>query len=138
MISNKFKFSNCNCNYIQRFCGQIVFNSKSKNTDKLSEILRTVWGREIILKRKEKAVLLSINYWYTWMPYAVLNAFNYEKESDKEESKKAGLKLNIQKTKIMASTHHFLANRWRNNENSDRLYCLRLQNHCRWWLQPWN
>ena len=62
MISNKFKFSNCNCNYIQRFCGQIVFNSKSKNTDKLSEILRTVWGREIILKRKEKAVLLSINY----------------------------------------------------------------------------
>ena len=50
----------------------------------------------------------------------------------KEESKKAGLKLNIQKTKIMASTHHFLANRWRNNGNSNRLYCLGLQNHCRW------
>ena len=44
------------------------------------------------------------------MPYAVLNAFNYEKESDKEESKKAGLKLNIQKTKIMASGP-FMANR---------------------------
>ena len=31
-----------------------------------------------------------------------------------------------------------MANRWGNNENSDRLYFLRLQNHCRWWLQPWN
>ena len=49
----------------------------------------------------------------------------------KEESEKAGLKLNIQKTKIMAS-HHFMANRWENNGNSDRLYFLRLQNHCRW------
>ena len=30
----------------------------------------------------------------------------------KEESEKAGLKLNIQKTKIMASSHHFMAKRW--------------------------
>ena len=29
----------------------------------------------------------------------------------KEDSEKAGLKLNIQKTRIMASTHHFMANR---------------------------
>ena len=35
----------------------------------------------------------------------------------KEESEKAGLKLNIQKTKI--------------SENSERLYFLGLQNHCR-------
>ena len=47
-----------------------------------------------------------------------------------EESENVGLKLNIQKTKIMAS-HHFKANRWRNNGNSDRLYFLGLQNHCR-------
>ena len=41
----------------------------------------------------------------------------------KEESEKVGLKLNIQKTKIMASLfHHFMANRWGNNGNSDRLY----------------
>ena len=32
-------------------------------------------------------------------------------------------------------SHHFMANRWGNNE---RLYFLGLQNHCRWWLQPWN
>ena len=49
----------------------------------------------------------------------------------KEESEKVGLKLNIQKTKIMASSPIFMANRWGNNENSDRLYFLGLQNHCR-------
>ena len=31
-----------------------------------------------------------------------------------------------------------MANRWGNNGNSERLYFLALQNHCRWWLQPWN
>ena len=35
-------------------------------------------------------------------------------------------------------SHHFRANRWVNNGNSDRLYFLGLQNHCRWWLQPWS
>ena len=38
----------------------------------------------------------------------------------KEESEKAGLKLNIQKSKIIWS-HHFMANRWGKNGNSDRL-----------------
>ena len=32
-------------------------------------------------------------------------------------------------------SHHFMANRW---GNSDRLYFFVFQNHCRWWLQPWN
>ena len=31
-----------------------------------------------------------------------------------------------------------MENRWGNNGNSDRLYFLGLQNHCGWWLQPWN
>ena len=31
-----------------------------------------------------------------------------------------------------------MANRWENNGNSDRLYFLGLQNHCRQWLQSWN
>ena len=35
-------------------------------------------------------------------------------------------------------SHHFMANRWGNNGNGDRLYFWGLQNHCRWWLQPWN
>ena len=50
----------------------------------------------------------------------------------KEESEKGGLKLNIQKTKIMASSHHFMGNRWGNSGNSERLYFWGLQNHCRW------
>ena len=52
----------------------------------------------------------------------------------KEESEKVGLKLNIQKTKIMASdhSHHFMGNRWGNSGNSVRLYFSGLQNHCRW------
>ena len=40
----------------------------------------------------------------------------------KEESEKSGLKFNIHKTKIMTSTHHFIANRWGNNGISDRLH----------------
>ena len=50
-----------------------------------------------------------------------------------EESEKVGLKLNIQKTNIMATrSHHFMANRRGNSGNSVRLYFGRLQNHCRW------
>ena len=51
----------------------------------------------------------------------------------KEESEKVGLKLNIQKTKIMASGPiSSWQNRRGNSGNSDRLYFFGLQNHCRW------
>ena len=50
----------------------------------------------------------------------------------KEESEKAGFKLNIQKIDHGIWSHHFMANRWGNNGNSDRLYFLGLQNHCGW------
>ena len=50
----------------------------------------------------------------------------------KEEREKVGLKLSIQKMKIMASAHHFMGNRWGNSGNSVRLYFSGLQNHCRW------
>ena len=57
----------------------------------------------------------------------------------KEESEKVGLKHNIQKTKIMASG---LITSWQiDGETMDtvRAFILgELQNHCRWWLQPWN
>ena len=57
----------------------------------------------------------------------------------KEKTEKADLKLNIQKNEDHGIwSHHFMANRWGNNGNSDRHSFLRLQNHCRWWLQPWN
>ena len=54
----------------------------------------------------------------------------------KEESKKAGLKLNIKKTKIMASSP---ITSWQMDGETMKTvkdYFLGLQNHCRWWLQP--
>ena len=48
----------------------------------------------------------------------------------KEESEQVGLKLNIQKTKMMASGP--MANRWGNSGNSVRIYFSGLQNYCRW------
>ena len=56
----------------------------------------------------------------------------------KEESEKVGLKLNIRKTKILSSSP---ITSWQvdgETMESDRFYFLGLQNHCRWWLQPWN
>ena len=44
----------------------------------------------------------------------------------KEENEKAGLKLNIQKTKIMASSPITSWQRWRNHGNGNRLYFLGL------------
>ena len=57
----------------------------------------------------------------------------------KEECEQAGLKLNIQKTKIMASGP---ITSWQIDGETMKtvkiLYFGGLQNHCRWWLQPWN
>ena len=40
----------------------------------------------------------------------------------KEESEKVGLKLNTQKLNHDIQSHHFMANRWGNNGNSERLF----------------
>ena len=57
----------------------------------------------------------------------------------KEESEKARLKLNIQKTKIMASDP---ITSWEIDgetvETVSDIIFGGLQNHYRWWLQPWN
>ena len=54
----------------------------------------------------------------------------------KEESEKVGLKLNIQKTKIMASGP---ITSWQIGGETVADFILGgLQNHCRWWLQPQN
>ena len=57
----------------------------------------------------------------------------------KEESENVRLKLNIQKTKIMACGP---ITSWQiDGETTETVtdFILRgLQNHCRWWLQQWN
>ena len=56
----------------------------------------------------------------------------------KEESEKAGLKLNIKKIKIMAfgttTSCQIDEEPWKQWQS----LFLGLQNPCRWWLQPWN
>ena len=56
----------------------------------------------------------------------------------KEESEKVGLKLNTQKTKIMASGP---ITSWQIDGETMKTVTdftfLQLQIHCRWWLQPW-
>ena len=57
----------------------------------------------------------------------------------KDESEKTGLKLNIQKMKIMALSAPIPS--WQiDGETVETManYFLGLQNHCRWWLQPQN
>ena len=57
----------------------------------------------------------------------------------KEESEKVGLNLNIQKTKIMASGSITSCNiDGETMETVADFIFFGLQNHCRWWLQPWN
>ena len=54
----------------------------------------------------------------------------------KEESEKVGLKLNIQKTKIMASGP---ITSWQIDRETVAAFIFwDSKNHCRWWLQPWN
>ena len=62
----------------------------------------------------------------------------------REDSGKVGLKFNIQKKKNLniqkkkknechgIQSHHFTADRWGNNGNSDKFYFPALQTHCRW------
>ena len=51
-----------------------------------------------------------------------------------EERQKAVLKLKTHSENEDHGIwpHHFMANRWGNNGNSDRLYYFGLRNHCRW------
>ena len=53
----------------------------------------------------------------------------------KEKSEKAGLKLIIQKTRIMASSPITSWQLYRETGNNGWLYFGGIQNHCRWWLQ---
>ena len=54
----------------------------------------------------------------------------------KEESEKVGLKLSIQKTKIMSSGP---ITSWQIDGETVRDFIFfGLQNHYRWWLKPWN
>ena len=51
----------------------------------------------------------------------------------KEKSEKSWLKIQYSKNEDHGIwSYHFMTNRWGNSGNSDSLYFLGLQNHCRW------
>ena len=56
----------------------------------------------------------------------------------KEESEKVGLKLSVHKTKIMASGPIISCQIDGVTRETVTDLFLGFQNHCRWWLQPWN
>ena len=84
---------------------------------------------------QEKYQQPQIHRWYHlygWKWRGIKESL-YEDEKGKRE--KAGLKFNIQKTKIRASSPITSRNRRRKGGRSDRFYFLGLQNHCWQWLQ---
>ena len=56
----------------------------------------------------------------------------------KKESEKVGLKLSIQKTMIMALGPNTSWQKGGETVETVSDFIFGLQNHCRWWLQPWN
>ena len=72
--------------------------------------------------------------------YADDTTFMAESE---EELKSLLMKVKVESEKLAKAqhsenedhgiwSHHFMRNRWGNSGNSERLYFLGLQNHCRW------
>ena len=69
-----------------------------------------------------------------------INNLRYAMAESEEELKSLLMKVKEERLKAQHSenedhgiwSHHFMGNRWGNNGNSDGLYFLGLQNHCRW------
>ena len=105
------------------------------------------WRMRLVCIKLGTSPVLSLQSFKTLCdPMVAYVAYGRKQRGSKEpldESEKRRVKkcLKIQHSKDKAhgiQFHLLLANRWGNNGNSDRLCFLGLQNHCRWWLQPWN
>ena len=69
---------------------------------------------------------------------ALMYSFSYLEPSESREWKSWLKAQHSENEDHGIWSHHFMGNRWGNNGNSIRLYFFGFQNHCRWWLQPWN
>ena len=78
-----------------------------------------------------------------WLCFLVgkKNQVLFNKTADASNSKKPP-SVHIWKDTLLLreciQSHHFMTNRWGNSGNSVWPYFGGLQNHCRWWSQPWN
>ena len=99
---------NLNAEYILRNSGLDEAQAGIKMARRMINNLRYADDTTLVAESKELKSLLKV----------------------KEESEKVGLKLNIQKTKIMASGP---ITSWQIDEETvETVYFLGLQNHCRW------
>ena len=86
----------------------------------------------------EKCQRLQICRWYHSNGRKWRASWWRWKRKEREKIKKTGLTLNLQQTKIIASGP---ITSWQiDGETVETVtdYFGGLQNHCRWWLQPWN
>ena len=101
------------------------------------------WPRGIVQRGRGKEGSGWGTCVYLWRIHVDIwqNQYNIVKFKNKIKYIKRKIWLKTQHSKNKNHgilSNHFLANRSGNNGNSDRFYFLGLQNHCRWWLQPWN
>ena len=73
-----------------------------------------------------------------WFPLGWTGWISLQSKGLSRVSNTTFQKRNSSALSFLRQSHHFMANRWGNNGNSDRLYFGELQNHCIWWLKPWN
>ena len=92
------------------------------------------WGGQSIRVSASASVLPKNTQ--DWSPLGWTGCISWGPRDSQESSPTPQFKsIN---SSVLSFLHHFMANRWGNSGNGDRLYFLGLQNHCRWWLQPWN
>ena len=109
----------------------LMAESEEELKSDFSTVLESWLNKQYCFQRKANQVeKFAGSLWSVWTAPT--------SDRDEEESENSGLKLSIQKTKIMASGP---STSWQlKGETMETVkdYFLGLQNHCRWWLQPWN
>ena len=117
---------NCVHRHCEMLCGINITNWQD-----------TSWPGGFSLRRSISWDLISASYVVgrTLKKYKVLFHFD---ESESGEWKSWLKAQHSENEDHGIRSHHFMGNRWRNSGNSVRLYFSGLQNHYRWWLQPWN
>ena len=130
--------------YCGVICSKIVWNvitgSVSPKASVLSTGLQSVCGSLCIklilmkLSSDTSTLLVLLNQTWVWLPTHSIKPIYWYWVVLKQS---AALIAGYYEDHGIRS-HHFMGNTRGNSGNSVRLYFWGLQNHCRWWLQPWN
>ena len=133
-------------------CRQILYQLSHKGSPRILEWVAYPSPANLPdpgIKLHCRRILYQLNYQDCWEKYQLSQICRWHhhygrkwrrtKEPLDEREWKSWLKSQHSKNEDHGIwSHHFMANRWGNSGNSDGLSFLGLQDHCRWWLQPWN